>query len=132
GHAWSGLTLSWDQIRSALGPTNWHLDYSPDGLTFTRFDTTDYSFNTGLWTSGTYSAEYHQSRDLSLVTALNDALNAGTTIYFRMVANTAPSNTIQTARIDNFTVLAVVPEPATWALLGTGFLLFRRHFRRAR
>jgi len=123
--------LTWDQTRSSTGPTNFMLSYSTDGSSFV--DAYSYTVANKDWSSSSYTSASHNSLDLSSVTSLNNA----SSIYFRLVATTAPGGTSGTSRNDNFTISAdVVPEPVNVALVvfggiaGTAWAVRRFVFRR--
>jgi hypothetical protein len=127
----ANLAVSFDQYRSATGPTNWDFEYSTDGSAFTTLST--YTVSNGSdWSSGTYRSAYTLTFDLSGVATLADA----TSVYFRLVADSPPGGTAGAARVDNFTLqgtVMAVPEPAATALLAAGgglLLLCRRRARR--
>jgi hypothetical protein len=117
--SYSGINVSWDQTRSASGPANWHLAYSLDGSTYTPLP--GYTIANTTWSSSTYSSVNSQS--INLGSALDSTLNAGSTVYFEVVCDIAPSSTGGTSRIDNFTVASTVPEPTSMALLAGGLMM---------
>jgi hypothetical protein len=125
--SYSGINVSWDQTRSASGPTNWYLAYSLNGSAYTQVGS-GYAISAVSWSSSTYSSVNSQS--INLGSLLDSTLNAGSTVYFEIVCASAPSSTGGTSRIDNFTVASTVPEPTSMALLAGGlmmlFLLRRR------
>jgi hypothetical protein len=124
---YSGVTLSWDQTRSSSGPASFNLQYSTDGSAFTTFSS--YTVGTTAWSSGSPVLTSSFSADLSSITALNNQPS----VYFRLVATSAPTGTAGTTRNDNFSIVASVPEPAvvlTNCVLGlvvaTGIVIARR------
>ena len=122
----SGIFLSFDQTSSGTGPRDFDLRYSTDGINFTPFATYSVLANAApnpVWNTSTASGLYTMTYDLSAVTALDNA----TDVYFR-IGNTstvsANGGTVAAActdRLDNFMV-AQIPEPSTYALLGLGAL----------
>lgn len=127
GH--TGIQVSWDQTSSSTGPGKGLLEYSTDGTTFTPFGS-DYTILVNgtphtTWGGTTRSSFYTFVDDLSSISVLNNA----PTVFFRLVDDSTVSaggGTVGTSgsdRVDNFTV-AVVPEPASAALGGLGFLFW--------
>lgn len=120
------ILVSWDQTRSSTGPATWDFAYSLDGVNFT-IALDNYTAPVVAWSSTTPDVTLTTSFsiDLSSVTALNNASD----VYFRLVAESAPSSAAGTSRNDNFRV-AVVPEPSAYALgalaLAAFFVLLRR------
>jgi len=120
----SGINLTWDQASSGTGPRDFVLRYSTDGTNFTTFGS-QYAVQingtpNSPWSSaGSPNSAFSFSRDLSSVSAINNAAN----VYFRLVMNSTVSanegsiGTSGTNRVDNFSISASpVPEPATLAL----------------
>jgi len=129
----SGVYLNFDQVSSGTGPGKFLLEYSTDGTTFTPVTGTDYTVlaNTtpNAWSSGTHLTTTTFNNDLTGITAINNKSD----VYIRFVddsttsANGGTVATGGTDRMDN--IVVVVPEPSTYALLGTGLaslLFFRR------
>jgi hypothetical protein len=134
----SAIAVSWDQTSSSTGPNMFNLEYSTDGTTFTTFlanylvktnatssDNEGTGWATAPWSSGgSRQAAYGLAIDFSSVSALNNA----SSVYFRLVDNNAnsalgtPVSAAGTDRVDNFTIFTIVPEPASAALAGLGFL----------
>jgi hypothetical protein len=121
------IQLSFDQAASGTGATNFDLQFSTDGLTFTTVlshyqvfqNSTGIGGGGGIWNSTTYFPSYTRTVDLSSFTGLDNSTDA----YFRLVANITGLPT-GTSQIDNFIVSGVaVPEPASPALLGIGAIL---------
>jgi hypothetical protein len=118
------VKLSFDATGSSTGPTDFKIQYSTDGATFTDTGSTYKVLLNGgpalAWSSANPRApEYTYSFDFSSIPALaNDA-----SIFFRLVNTTTVSiggGTVAaggTSRIDNVLVTGV-PEPATLSLLG--------------
>lgn len=115
----TNLTLTWDQARSSTGPSEFALQMSTDGSSFTQLTT--YSVlqsggggAPGTWGTVTYNPLYSSTFALP-TTAENQA-----TLYLRFtnVTGTASSPT-GSNRIDNIGITAV-PEPAAVAQLGAG------------
>lgn len=137
------LSLSWSQMSTSTGPGTFKLSYSTDGVTFSDFGA-NYSVLTASWTTGSVNSGSVFSRDLSAVSALNNA----SSVYFRLVdASTVAvgGGSVSSSgsnRIDNFTVsgfaltpdpgTTAVPETGTWAggALGLLALLLQRELRR--
>jgi hypothetical protein len=122
GHTFAGVSVSWDQTASSSGPKNWYLSYSTDGSSFTQFGS-DYSLAFFSWNSSTVQGN---NESMNLGGLLDTALNAGDTLYFRIVDDSAVSGgalnggnvgTGGTSRIDNFTIVSTIPEPTSMALL---------------
>jgi len=127
---YSGITVDWDQTSSNTGPSDFILQYSTSGTSFTTFggDLTVYNNNAGggggpagrsFWSSATYDSNYHYSINLGSV------VDNSATVYFRVTDNNAlnPNGGIVasggTDRIDNFLVQGI-PEPSTIMLVGFG------------
>jgi hypothetical protein len=117
----TNISISFDQFRSATGPTNWDFEYSTDGSLFTTALTYSVT-NSTAWNTSTYHSIYTFTVDLGSVNALaND-----TSVYFRLVADSAPNGTSGASKVDNFIVsgnLIPAPEPYSGALLGLAGLL---------
>jgi hypothetical protein len=122
------ITVEWDQTRSSTGPNDFKLEYSTDGVNYTQAGANLDVLQNGLapnasWSSGGgVIAAYHFSRDLSSVTALNNA----TDLYIR-VASLEAGAAAGTVRIDNFVINAnLIPEPSSLGVLALGALMIRR------
>jgi len=99
------------------------LRWSNDGVNFTT--AMSYVVQQIAWSSipANFQPGSVFTADLSSVTALNNQA----TVYFRLVATSAPSATGGTNRVDDFTV--IVPEPAAFTLMlltSIALLSFRR------
>jgi hypothetical protein len=127
------IQLSLDQSATFNGPTNFDLEYSTDGTSFTSFlshytvfqNSTGIGGGGGVWNSTTAFPTYTRTVDLSSITALDDANDA----FFRLRSNIG-GQTTGSGRIDNFLVSAVpVPEPHRMIILEgvvVVFFLLRR------
>jgi hypothetical protein len=123
---YTGVEVAFDQAGSATGPANFGLSYSINGGAFTSFAT--YSVVLSAWNTTT-------AQPSSLVFAGGGAFDNANSIAFRLVDLTTTSingGTVATGgtdRVDNFTVVSIVPEPTALALAGLGglsLMLFRR------
>lgn len=128
----TGIQVSFDEIGSATGPSQFALVYSTDGTTFSTAGT--YTVAAApAWSSGASQAAFNHAFDLSGVSGLaNDP-----TAIFRIVdVGTAAINGASTGvssggtdRVDNFIVSGTaIPEPASVSLLtaAAAALLLRR------
>jgi len=118
----SDIFVSWDQTRSSTGPATFDVAYSLDGNNFT-IALDNYTLPVISWSSGAPDATLTTSFavDLSSVSALNNA----PAVYFRLIADAAPSATAGTSRNDNFLVgSGPIPEPSTYALGALGLAAF--------
>jgi hypothetical protein len=105
------LAVSWDQTRSSTGPATFDFAYSLNGSSFT-IAANNYAVPAIAWSSGRSSAASHFAFDLSRVAALDNA----PTVYFRLMADSAPSDTAGSSRIDNFTLSGIkVPDSSPGA-----------------
>ena len=126
------INVSWDQTRSSTGPTGFKLQYGTDGTTFT--DSLVYTVlnneiaNGGTWNNTTFIPNYHFDVDLSSIAALDNQ----PAVYFRLTNTVTGTNVAGTSRVDNFTILGVVPEPATSLLLAIAGLALMGLARRLR
>jgi hypothetical protein len=132
----SNIGISYDQVGSGTGPGSFDLTYSTDGVNFSTFVAAytvlaNTSPNAWSATPANHITSTTFFDDFSSVLSLNNA----STVYFRIVDHSTLSTaggTVAAAgtdRIDNFTVLADVPEPGTLALTGLGLaslLVLRR------
>lgn len=122
--AFTNISVLFDQYRSDTGPTNWDFEYSVDGTHFTTALTYSVT-NAPSWTASTCRSAFTFTIDLTHVTALSEEDN----VFFRLVADSAPSSALGASRVDNFLALGKpAPEPATSILIGAGvcLLLFVR------
>jgi hypothetical protein len=113
----SNIAITWSHFRSSTGPANFSLRYSTDGSSFTTF--TNYAPSTNSWSSSSNNVASIFTADLASITAIDNQSD----VYFRLVADSAPSANTGTSRIDNITITGV-PEPSTYAMLalaGAGF-----------
>jgi len=116
---YTGVSISFDQAGSATGPANFGLSYSINSGAFTSFAT--YSVLLSAWNTTTVQPS-------SLAFAGGGAFDNANSITFRLIdLNTTSINggTVAsggTDRVDNFTVVGVVPEPTSLALAGLGGL----------
>ena len=114
---YSGVEVAFDQAGSANGPANFGLSYSINGGAFTSFAT--YSVVLSAWNTTTVQPS-------SLVFTGGGAFDNANSITFRLVdLNTTSINggtvgTGGTDRVDNFTVVSIVPEPTALALAAFG------------
>ena len=124
---YTGVEVAWDQAGSSTGPANFGLSYSINGGAFTQFTTYTVPLSTG-WNTTT-------TNQLSEVVLGGGAFDNANSIVFRLVdlnTTSVGGGTVGTAgtdRVDNFTVVSIVPEPTALALAGLGglsLMLFRR------
>lgn len=123
---YTGVEVAFDQAGSGTGPANFGLSYSINGGAFTSFAT--YSVVLSAWNTTT-------AQPSSLLFAGGGAFDNANSIVFRLVdlsttsINGGTVGTGGTDRVDNFTVVSIVPEPTALALAGLGglsLMLFRR------
>jgi len=109
------IGVQFDQTRSGTGPGTFDLSYSTDGTNFI-LALDDYTVPGIGWDPAIPDAAGTTTffADLSSVAALDDA----NMVVFRLVAQVAGGSAVGTSRVDNFTVLANVPEPGGGAYLG--------------
>lgn len=113
------VTIAYDQTGSNTGPANFALSYSINGGGFTQISS--YTLAFASWNATTVQPN-------SYVIAGGGAFDNANSIVFRITdLNTTSVNggTVAAAgtdRVDNFTVVSVVPEPTTLALAGLGGL----------
>lgn len=131
---YTGLTVSFDQISSGSGPSQFLLTYSTDGTTFTPFGSPYSVLSAPSWSSVTPTPLTSYTNVMTSITALDNT----SIVYFRLVNNSStgvngsPIATGGTDRVDNFMVEATpVPEPQGMALVG-GLSLLLMIFRRRR
>ncbi len=108
----TNATISWDQVRSATGPTNFSVQISTDGVNFSNVSS--YVVQSGTWTSGASQAAF-----LFAPISLTSAVDNQSTAFVRFRSDAAAASIGGTTRIDNVTIMAqAVPEPSSLALLG--------------
>ena len=116
----TGVNIGWDQTGSNTGPGAFQLSWGTDGVNFTVVSS--YSLTPASWNATTALGN---NESVSSAT-FGGAVDNLATVYFRIVDNATTSitggaiGTAGTGRVDNFTVLGVVPEPSTIALVGAG------------
>lgn len=133
------IMFSWDQTGSNTGPRDFQVQYSTDGTNFTNFGSVYQVLFNGApnsnWSSSTYQSAFTFAVDMSSVTAIDNQAN----VFVRLTNTSTVSigqGTVASAgtnRIDNVLFEgAVVPEPATMAILGIGAAaLLRRRNRKS-
>lgn len=113
----NNVTIAYDQTGSNTGPKDFGLSYSINGGAFSQFTT--YSLSFYAWNATTATGN-------SYVFAGGGAFDNAGSIVFRIIdldtvsINNGTVAAGGTDRVDNFTVVSVVPEPATLALAGLG------------
>ena len=117
---YTGLTVSFDQISSGSGPSQFLFTYSTDGTTFTPFGSAYSVLSAPSWSSGTPTPLTSYTNGLASITALDNT----SVVYFRLVNNSAtavngsPVAVGGTDRVDNFMVEATpIPEPQGLAIV---------------
>ena len=128
------LTVSFDQISSGSGPSQFQFTYSTDGTTFIPFGSPYSVLSAPSWSSGTPTPLTSYTNVLTSITALDNA----PIVYFRLVNNSGTAvngGSIAaggTDRVDTFMVQAtLIPEPGVMALVG-GLGLLVLFFKRRR
>lgn len=131
----SGIEVSWNQTGSSTGPGKFLLEYSTDGSTFTPVGSDNTVLENGTphstWGTGSRSAFYTFTYNLSSITALNNA----SSVYFRLFDDSTLSTsggtvgTTGSDRVDNFDI-TVIPEPASAVLGGLGLMCWTLQRRR--
>ncbi|HVU07304.1 MAG TPA: PEP-CTERM sorting domain-containing protein [Verrucomicrobiae bacterium] len=112
-----GVTIAFDQMGSNTGPADFGLSYSINGGAFTQFAT--YSIVNGSWNTSS-------AKPSSLIFAGGGAFDNANTITFELIdldTTAITGGTVAssgTDRVDNFTVVSVVPEPSSLALAAVG------------
>ena len=116
---YTDVTIAFDQTGSNTGPANFGLSYSINGGAFSQFTT--YSLAFASWNATTVLPN-------SFVLAGGGAFDNANSITFELIdLNTTSINNTTVAsagtdRVDNFSVVSVVPEPTTLALASFGGL----------
>jgi hypothetical protein len=105
-----GIQVTWEQTRNATGPGSFKLTYSIDGSSFVDIST--YTVSSVNWSSGSPAAGSSFGANLSSIAAIND----NSSVYFRLIATEAGSDSAGTSQIDDF-IVSVIPEPAEWGLI---------------
>ena len=122
----TGVSVAFDQAGSGTGPANFGLSYSINGGGFNAF--ASYSILQSTWNTTTAAPS-------SLLFAGGGVFDNANSIVFRLTdltttaINAGTVGTGGTDRVDNFTVVSVVPEPTTLALVGLaslGLIMRRR------
>lgn len=112
------LAISWDQTRSTTGPASFSLQYSTDGTSFTNFFA--YTVPVVAWSStGSPQSSSRFTQSFSAISALDN----DSSVFFRLRATAAPTDSAGTSRIDNISISAV-PEPSTFLLVLVGLSAF--------
>lgn len=121
---YTGITITWDQTRSATGPQTFSLFASADGFATSSLLST-YTVAQVTWSSGTYMA----TSTFSPVAAGGAFANQAN-LSFRLVNQAAPGASGGTNRVDNIKVEGTfVPAPSSVALVGLAGLVAARRRR---
>jgi hypothetical protein len=131
----SNLFLTFATERSSTGPATFQLIYSTDGGVNFSLAGSAFGVSSSAFSSSTYNAAFVSTYDLTAITALNNNAN----VVFRLSATVAGTQTVGTARVDDFILSSggpiTVPEPAPMAVLAAGggliaAVVWRRRWRR--
>ena len=130
------IFVTFSATGSATGPRDFSLQYSTTGTGGTFVSAGSYMLASSPGFSGTYQPVHQYSFDLSGITGLDN--NAD--VVFRLVQTSAIAinggaiGTAGSSRVDDFFVSSggpiVIPEPATYMLMGIGILVCAQQFRR--
>lgn len=133
----SNIFVTFSQFSSSTGPQTFSLQYSTTGAGGAFNSAGSYTVGSVSYTGSSYDSTSVRTFDLSLVTGLN----SNPDVVFRLVSS-AVGTAAGSSRVDDFFVSAnapeydprfvPVPEPATYMLFGTGFLVCVQQFRRRR
>jgi len=122
---YESISITWDQTRSGTGPQFFDLYWSTDGSNFFLL-VDNYDVPAITWMSGTPDA----TLTTSFAAAGPAALDNQASIWFLMVADSAPSSTAGSNRVDNIVINGnVIPAPGAFALIGVAGLISRRRRR---
>ena len=123
--ALSNIAITWSQTRFSSGPSDFSLQYSTNGALFTVF--TNYTVGVATWSSESNNLSSIFAADLASIVAIDNQPD----VYLRLVAESAPTATSGSTRIDDVTITAV-PEPGTFSMLALAAVGVAAHVIRRR
>lgn len=135
---YSEILLQFAQTSSSTGPGEFKVAYQVNGGGYTDFANYTVLPNQagapglGNWNGTTKITGYNYTFDLSSITALDEATSVDFRLIVRTNADAAPPGTIAaagTSRVDNVSIIAVVPEPSAAVLGSLGLLALVRRRR---
>jgi len=123
------ISLSWDQTRSSTGPSNFRVDMSTDGTTFSTILASYSVIQAGASGTSSWSSSGPVQSAFTTTIASVAGADGRSTLRFRFV-NLSTVGTGGTNRIDNITVSGtLIPAPGALALLGVAGLVSTRRRR---
>jgi MYXO-CTERM domain-containing protein len=118
------ISLSWDQTRSGTGPSNFRVDMSTDGTTFSTILASYSVIQAGASGTSSWSSSGPVQSAFTTTIASVAGADGRSTLRFRFVNLSTVGTSSGTNRIDNITVSGtLVPAPGAIALLGVAGLV---------